>query len=551
MTKNYTVTFRNIKSVIVDDNSTYYDVSKYFKRYYDYDIVLCKANNDFVDLSDKVKRNCDIDFYDRSSLVGNRAYARGARYILLLAVEKVLGSSAKLVCHHSQDKGVYCVINNASIDADVILKIEREMHRIVDSNYVFEKNTVSRMDAIKYFSDKGMMDKVNVLKYVSNTYINLYKVDGKYGYFYGKMPYSTGQVKDFKLIYIDNNGFVMQLPDTINPECVLEYKHYKKVFDKFNEYTKWGNNLNIVNAADLNKVVSSGNISELIRLSETYYNKQLSDIADEIEKSGKKVVLIAGPSSSGKTTTAKKLAVYLKSLGYTPHPISIDDYFFNVSDRQKDENGEYNFETLDVVDVELFNQHLTKLLEGKEVILPIFNFTTGRREYRKEGLKIDEKDIIIIEGIHALNDKLTMTLNRSEKFKIYISPLTQINIDSHTHVHTSDTRKLRRIIRDNKTRSKGASETLKMWGNITKGEINNIFPYQDSVDAVINSALIYELGVLKTYAEPLLFNVKEDSSEYPEALRLIRFLRNFLAIPSEDIPSDSLLREFIGGSSFE
>ena len=550
MAREYKVSCNNT-IIKVGENTTYKEVSEQFQSQYAYDIVLALSNNSLVDLGDTIKRDVEVTFYDRSSLVGNSVYNRSARFILLLAVKKVLGSSAKLICHHSQDKGVFCTVEDCVINQDILDDITSEMNNIIKSDYQFQKIVVPRMDAIKYFQDKGLDDKVNVLKYISNTYINLYQLNDEIGYFYGRMAYSTKAIDKFKLYYIKDNGFVMQLPDTINPEVVLEYRHHTKVFNQFLQYTEWGRELNVKNAADLNKLVSAGHIEDLISLAEVYYNRQLAELADSIDKSHRKIVLIAGPSSSGKTTTAKRLAIYLKSLGYNPHSISIDDYFLDINDRQKDKYGNYNFEGLDIVDIELFNKHMNQLLNKEEILIPSFNFVTGKREYKDRRLKLLDNDIIIVEGLHALNDKLTMTINRQDKYKIYISPLTQINIDNHTHVHTSDVRKLRRIIRDQKMRGTKAEDTLKMWENIRLGEVNNIFPYQDDVDSVINSALIYEIGVLKTYAEPLLFNVSEDSSEYAESLRLINFLRNFLPIPADTIPTDSVLREFVGGSSFE
>ena len=412
---------------------------------------------------------------------------------------------------------------------------------------------MSRYDAIKYFKKKKQIDKVKALKYISNTYVNLYRIDDIYDYFYGELTYKTSLIDDFKLTYIKDNGFVLSLPEIVNPECTLDYRHHAKVFDEFLDYTKWGKILGLRNAADLNQVVSSAKVCELVNLAETHYDSQLAKIADEIYNSPRniKIVLIAGPSSSGKTTTSKKLDVYLRSKGFITHPIELDNYFTDLDKRVLDENGKPDFESIRAVDVNLFNKQISQLLEGKRVNLPKFNFILGKREYNDNYLKLGEKDIIIVEGLHALNDELTMSINKNNKYKIFISPLTQLNIDNHTHIHTSDIRKLRRIIRDNKTRGFGARETLAMWPAIKAGERNNIFKFQDDVDTVINSALIYEIGVLKTYVEPLLFNVNEDDPEYPEALRLINFLRNFLPIPSDDVPSDSVLREFIGGSCFK
>ncbi len=324
------------------------------------------------------------------------------------------------------------------------------------------------------------------------------------------------------------------------------------VFNAFLDYTKWGDIIGISSAASLNEFVSTGRYDEIIRLSEAHYESQLADIADQIyeSKNDIKLVLIAGPSSSGKTTTAKKLEVYLQSKGFKTHSISTDDYFVDREKTPKDENGDYDFEALETVDIDLFNKHLAKLLDGEKVTLPRFNFITGKRETTSNTITLGERDLLIIEGIHGLNEDLTPSVERNRKFKIYISPLTQLNIDNHNRIHTSDTRRLRRIIRDNKTRGYNAADTLQRWPKIRMGEEKYIFPFQDDCDAIINSALIYELGVLKTYAEPLLFSVSEDDETYPEAIRLINFLRNFLPIPSDEVPRDSVLREFIGGSGF-
>jgi uridine kinase len=339
----------------------------------------------------------------------------------------------------------------------------------------------------------------------------------------------------------------------LNPECTLDYVHHKSVFESFQECGALGKKLGICNISDLNREVSNAKISELVRLSEAHYNRQLFDISAEIYENRKqiKLVLLAGPSSSGKTTSAKKIQTYLTSRGMNVIQLSTDDYFLNKEDRPVNEKGECDFESLYCVDLDLFNKQLMQLMDGKKVEIPSYNFLTGKREYNKNYVQLGEDDIIIVEGIHALNDMLTMSIDRKQKYKIYICPLVQINIDNHSHIHTSDLRKLRRIIRDSRTRGLGAADTLSLWGNIQRGEQQNIYPFQDEVDVVINSSLIYEVGVLKTYAEPLLFCVDEDNPVYPEALRLINFLRNVLPIPSDDIPQDSVLREFIGGSCFE
>lgn len=303
----------------------------------------------------------------------------------------------------------------------------------------------------------------------------------------------------------------------------------------------------------MNKVVSSGQYNDVIRLSETHYEGQLAYISEQVylNKENVKLVLLAGPSSSGKTTTAKKLGIYLQSKGFRTHYISIDDYFLEKEETPKDENGEYDFESIYALDLKLFNKHLVKLLKGEKVLIPEYNFVTGKKEYKKRYLQLGQNDLLIIEGLHGLNDMLTSSISRKNKFKVFICPYTQINIDNHNYVHTSDTRKLRRIVRDNRNRGKSASDTLHMWKKIRAGEMKYIFPFQEDVDAIINSAMIYEVGALKTYVEPLLFSVDECDEMYPEAIRLINMLRNFLSIPSDDIPRDSVLREFIGKSGFD
>ena len=546
------VNYRGIETKEFLEDTSLLEISDSFKKYYNYPILVAKVDNDITGLAELVTKKSDIDFYDRSSVIGNTIYARSAQFILIVAVKQVLGEGTEVIIEHSIDKGVYCEIKNCDIDKPVLRKIESKMHEIVAEDLKFTKVSVSRIDAIKYFRKKKRMDKVNVLKYISNTYVNLYRLDDVYDYFYGELAYSTKAIDDFKLTYIKDNGFVLSCPDIYNPECTLDYKHHKMLFDTFLDYTKWGRILKISNAADLNEVVSTGKYGDLIRISEAYYNGQLSEIADRVydNKKNIKIILIAGPSSSGKTTTSKKIEIYLKSKGLRTHQISIDDYFINRDKTPLDEHGERDLESLRAVDIDLLNRHLIKLFDGEKVLLPEYNFMTGEREYRKKWLQMGEDDIIIIEGLHALNEDLTISIPRRNKFKIYISPLTQLNIDNHNHIHTSDTRKLRRIIRDNKFRNYNAADTLKMWEKISYGEERYIFPFQDDADMIINSALVYELGVLKTYAEPLLFSVSENDPVYPEALRLINFLRNFLPIPSEEVPDDSVLREFIGNSCF-
>ena len=553
MTKTIKINYRDIETIEFNSSVTLKEISEKFQNKYNYPILVGMVDNNVTELGETITRSCKVDFFDRSSGLGNGIYGRTTQFMLIVAIKKVLGEDTEAIIDYSIDKGYYCEIQNMDIDKPVLKKIEAKMKELCKQDYIINKVSVSRFDAIKFFKQKKQIDKVKVLKYISNSYINLYRIDDIYDYFYGELAYSTGQIDDFKLTYIKGNGFVLSYPDTYNPECTLDYVHHHMLFEAFKSYHEWGDKIGIKNAADLNEVVSNGKYNDLIRLSETYYNNQLSKIAETIfeNKNNIKLVLIAGPSSAGKTTTSKKLETYLESKGITTHQISIDDYFLDRSKTPVLENGELDTESLNAVDVTLFNKHLTKLFEGEKVELPEYNFVLGKREYRGKTLQLKENDVIIIEGLHALNEDLTISIERSHKFKVYINALTQLNIDNHNRIHTSDTRKLRRIVRDNKYRNYSAADTLNMWKNIREGEEKYIFPYQDDADVILNSALVYELGILKTYAEPLLFSVPETDPMYSEALRLINFLRNFLPIPSDYIPQDSVLREFIGGSCFE
>ena len=547
------VNYNNLEVKEFEAGTTLKEISESFKKHFNYPILVGKVDNNIEELNEVINRSCNVEFFDRSTGLGNGIYGRTLQFMIIVAIKRLYGKETEVIIHYSIDKGFFCEVIGVEIDKSSVKNIENEMKKLSKEDLIINKVSVSRFDAIKYFKKCKQMDKVKVLKYISNSYINLYRIDNIYDYFYGELAYSTKDIDDFDLTYIKDNGFVASYPDTYNPECTLNYKHHEMLFNTFYDYTKWGNEIGINNAADLNEIVSTGSYNRLIHIAETYYNNQLSRIAEEIYNNKKriKIVLIAGPSSSGKTTTSKKLEIYLQSKGIKTHQISIDDYFLDRDKTPKLENGELDLESLNAVDVTLFNKHLSKLLDGERVELPEYNFILGKREYKGKNLLLGDNDIIIIEGLHGLNEDLTSSIERNKKYKIYISPLTQLNIDNHNRIHTSDTRKLRRIIRDNKYRSYSASETLSMWKNIREGEEKYIFPYQDDADTIINSALIYELGILKTYAEPLLFSVEESDPMYSEALRLINFLRNFLPIPSEEVPSDSVLREFIGGSCFK
>ena len=549
MDKYYQVTCNEAVGTFKEGTS-YKEIAEFFQEYYPYEIIGAKVNEDFVDLSNVLQKDCTISFFTVADEYGNKVYSRSARFILVLAVKKVFGSKARVIIQHSQDKGVYFTIEGVRIKDDSLKLIVDAFKKIVESDYLFTRLTVSRLEAMSYFHKKKMYDKELLLKYISNTYINLYRIDTIYDYFYGRMAYSTKQINVFEISRLDE-GFVLHLPSIFSPQKIIDYKYNNKVYTKFNDAINFGNNINLKNVSDLNYKVSMGDIKDIILMSEAYYNDQLLNLADDIISRKSKLILMAGPSSSGKTTTSKKLCIYLKSKGYNTIAISIDDYFTDIDKRVKNEDGTYDYESIRAVDISLFNKQINKLLNGEEVYLSQFDFVKGKQSFKEKSVKLNKSDIIVVEGLHALNDKLTEIIDKKYKYKVYITPLTSLNLDSHNHIHTSDTRKLRRIVRDSKNRGVDAKTTLSMWHDIQKGEIENIFPFQNNVDSVINSSLMYELGVLKTYVEPLLYSVESGDKEYPEAIRLINFLRNFLPIPSDDIPNDSVLREFIGGSCFK
>lgn len=547
------VNFRGIETKEFLQGTTLNEISDSFKKYFNYPILVGKVNNHISELSHIVESNCNIDFFDRSSEIGATVNAHSLQFLLIVATKKILGYECDIKIENSLDNGAYCEVIGASIDKPILKKIESKMKEIIELDLRYTKVSVARLDAIEFFKKKKRIDKVHMLKYISNSFVNLYRLDDVYDYFFSELALSTCDISDFKLTYVKGNGFVISYPTYENPEQTLDYVHKPMVYQTFLDYTNWGNIVGVSNASDLNKIVSLGKYNDIIRLSETHYEGQLAHISEQIyeNKENIKMILLAGPSSSGKTTTAKKLGIYLQSKGFKTHYISIDDYFLEKTETPKDENGEYDFESIHALDLNLFNKHLIKLLKGEKVLIPEYNFVLGKKEYKKRYLQLEENDLLIIEGLHGLNDELTSSINRRNKFKIFICPYTQINIDNHNYVHTSDTRKLRRIVRDNKTRGKSSAETLKMWKKIRNGEMKNIFPFQEDIDAIINSAMAYEIGVLKTYAEPLLFSVDEKDEMYPEAIRLINLLRNFLPIPSDDVPKDSVLREFIGKSGFD
>jgi uridine kinase len=514
-----------------------------------YPVIAVKINNMLTRLDEPIRKSSHLAFLDRTTKDGHEVFIRGLKYIFIKAVKDIMGYNTNVIIEHSIDKGIYCEIKS-NLTEEIVNKIEERMLEIVAEDLPFRKVMVSRIEAIEYFKKANRNDKSDALKYVTENNIIFYQLGNLYDYFYGEMPLSTKYIDKFKLTYVSNEGVVLRFPTIYCPDSIPEYVERKNLFEVFREYSAWSRIIGVDHAADLNKKITENNINEIIKISELAQNNKLNAIANEIyiKRDKIKIVLIAGPSGSGKTITSHKLSYYLKSKGLNPTPIGLDNYFLERVNTPRDEEGNYDYETIDAIDIELFNEHLTKLLNNEEVILPKYNFLTGEKEYKNNKLKLKENDILIIEGLHGLNEKLTSSIPRENKYKLYVSPLTVLNIDDHNRISTSFVRKLRRLVRDYKYRGYGAIETMKMWEKVREGEENYVFPFQDEADSIFNTALSYELSILKIYAEPLLFSVTEDSEYFDEARRMIKLLKNFLPISAEDIPDDSLIREFIGGS---
>ena len=521
-----------------------------YQEEHKYPILLARVDNRLRNLTYQLKENCNVEFLDLTTSEGNRVHVNALTFILLYAVKRLYGKGSNVTIQHSIDKGIYFV-TDFKLTEEKLDAIKTEMKEIIKKDMPITKLTVDRIEAINYFKEIGDEVKASTMKYNTNNYVTLYRLGNMYNFFYNLMPTSTGSVKDFDLTFINQNGFVLRFPTVYENDKIPKYKHHQGMFDVYTEYRDWAKLMTIENSTDLNRVVSSGRINDLIKIDETLQSGRLLRVAKDINDKRNKVrvVLLAGPSSSGKTTTSRKLSMYLEAFGLHPKPLSMDDYFLEREDTPKKADGKYDFECLEAIDLKLLDTQISELLQGKKITVPTYNFSVGEKEFR-EDMQLGENDILIIEGIHALDDRITKNAPRDKIYKIYISPLTELNIDNHNRISTSDSRLLRRIVRDNRTRSYSVEKTLSQWPNVRNGEEKWIFPYQDDNDAIINTAAIYEIGVLKTYVEPLLYSVESDSPYYEDAKRLLNFLRLFLPISADAIPEDAIIREFIGGSYF-
>ena len=532
------------------EGTTWMEVAREHQKEYEYDILLVRVNGKLQELHKQVK-DCELSFVTAKDKPGMSAYQRSASLMMLKAFYSVAGAGnvEKLMIDFSIGRGFFVeargnfVLNQEFLDA-----VKAKMREYVERKIPIMKRSVSTDDAIELFEKLGMYDKARLFRYRMVSRVNIYSIDGFEDYYYGYMVQNTGYIKHFDLIPY-HYGFVMVMPDRKTPDVLHRFTPSDKLFATLSESTEWGRRMDLETVGALNDRIAKGDMSHLILIQEALQEKKIAEIAAQIAaRKNARFVMIAGPSSSGKTTFSHRLSVQLEAIGLKPHPIAVDNYFVNRVDSPRDEHGNYNYEILECLDVELFNRDMTGLLEGKQVELPYYNFKKGVREYKGNFLQLGEGDILVIEGIHCLNDRLSYTLPADSKFKIYISALTQLNIDEHNRIPTTDGRLLRRMVRDARTRGSSARETIRMWPSVRRGEEENIFPFQEEADAMFNSALVYELAVLKQYAQPLLFAIPKDSEEWLEAKRPLKFLDYFIGVSSEDIPKNSILREFIGGS---
>ncbi|MBR3834495.1 MAG: nucleoside kinase [Lachnospiraceae bacterium] len=516
--------------------------------------VVATRNGKLSELNAVMEKDTSLELYTKSTVVGMDTYKRSLTLIMVKAFADVLGSKTnhRINVMYSMGKGYYCklISDEVSISEQLIAKVKNRMDEIVAADMDIIKQSVSTDEAIAHFAKQGMTDKEKLFKFRRVSKANIYSLDGYEDYFYGYMVPSTAYISCYDLIPYDE-GFVLLAPHKENPDVLPEFVPQRKLFEVLKTSDAWGKTLQVENVGDLNESITSGDINELMLVQEALMEKQIAEIADKILAGGKKIVLIAGPSSSGKTTFSHRLSVQLRAQGLRPYPLALDNYFVDREFTPKDENGNYDFECIEAMDLELFNSDMSKLLAGEEIEMPTFNFKIGKKEYKGKKMKLNDGDVLVAEGIHALNPLMTSELPNESKFKVYISALTQLNIDEHNRIPTTDGRLIRRIVRDARTRGNDAEGTILMWPSVRRGEEKYIFPFQEQADAMFNSALIYELSVIKQYAEPLLFAVPKTSPAYIEAKRLLKFLDYFLGLEVTNIPKNSILREFVGGGCFD
>ena len=532
----------------------YQKIAADFQEKYAHDILLVNRNGKLCELHKTLDRDCTLKMITAEEKPGMQTYERSAVFLMLKAFYDVAGAEniRRISVEYSISHAIFIrVAGGFTLDQALLSRVEARMREIVEQELPIQKKSVNTDDAVELFRQTKLYDKARLLSFRINSHVNIYTLDGFSDYFYGYMVPNTRYLKCFGLLLFED-GFVLRLPDQRDPDRLGVFQPSIKVFRELHDATQRSEALCVSNVGEMNEAISGGNATQMILAHEAMMEKKIGDIAEEIAgRKGIRFVMIAGPSSSGKTTFSHRLSTQLVACGMRPHAIATDNYFKNRSETPRDQNGQYDFECLEAMDIEQFNADMTRLLNGETVEIPQFNFKKGVREYNGDFLTLGDQDVLVIEGIHCLNDQFSYSLPKESKYKIYISCLTTLNIDDHNRIPTTDARLLRRIERDARTRGYSARATIKMWPSVRKGEENNIFPYQDSADVIFNSALVYEIALLKPYVEPLLFGVPRDCEEYVEAKRLLKFLNYFLPLPADDVPKTSLMREFIGGGCYK
>ena len=548
-------------NVIVDGVECTYPIGTPYKKIaadfqgkYPYEILLVNRDGKLCELHKTLDRDCSLKMVTAEEKPGMQTYERSVAFLMLKAFHDVAGTEnvERLSVEYSISHALFIrAKGNFTLDAAFLERVEARMREMAAQALPIQKRSVSTDDAVEMFQRTRMLDKARLLSYRINSHVNIYTLDGFTDYFYGYMVPDTSYLKYFGLELFED-GFILRLPDQKAPDRLGDFRPSMKVFRELHDATLRSEGLCISNVGEMNDVISEGKATQMILAQEAMMEKKIGDIAEEIaRRKGIRFVMIAGPSSSGKTTFSHRLSTQLVACGMRPHAIATDNYFKNRSETPRDKNGQYDFECLGAMDIEQFNTDMVRLLNGETVEIPQFNFKKGVREYNGDYLTLGEQDILVIEGIHCLNDQFSHSLPKESKYKIYISCLTTLNIDDHNRIPTTDARLLRRIERDARTRGYSAQATIRMWPSVRKGEENNIFPYQDSADMIFNSALLYETALLKPYVEPLLFGVPKNCEEYIEAKRLLKFLNYFLPLPADDVPKTSLMREFVGGGCYK
>ena len=512
------------------------------------EIICANINNTIVNYEDQINKSGNLTLYTINDPYGSRIYERGLTYLFLSSATDILGKDVTIKIRHSIDKGIFFETSRGLTDEEIKDKMQEKVKKEIP----FIKVETTMEEALTYFKNIKREDKVKTLFYNKNNYVTLYKFDGVYNYVIGSMPHDSSILKYYDLTKLEDKGIVLTYPSAYSNKKNAKYTHHEQYFNNIDEYLEWAKILNISSIGELNDAIIKSKPGELINLSESIQDYRLQQIAKSIQerKDDIKIILLSGPSSSGKTTSARKLSMYLKTFGLNPIPLSLDDYFLNRDETPLNEFGKPDFESLRAIDIKLFNNQINKLLKGQKVNTPTFDFIEGKKSFNKS-IQMNSCDILVVEGLHALSNELLKEIPKNKKFKIYISPLVYLNIDNDNRINLTDIRLIRRMVRDNRTRGYAPSHTLSTWNEVRMGEEQYVFPYQDQADVIFNTFLAYELAVLKVYAEPLLYQVTKEDPEYLTALRLIKLLDLVLPLPSEDVPSLSILREFIGTSYFE